>query len=183
MRSTCLLIVAAGMFAACGTPRRDLDGTGGDGSANADVRGDRPAVPSPYCPSVPPMVLSACTMIGRICTYGDDPRPPCRTRVQCDDQQWNVIPPTCGPMPTSCVGGGGQCQELGDICVDGTARCECFEYNWVCFPQPTDPRCPMVVPQLGGGCADMGLECNYGDTLGSHIRCNGGAWEQVASMM
>jgi hypothetical protein len=55
----------------------------------------------------------------------------------------------------------------------------CFNYNWVCAPPPSDARCPGEIPQLGGGCADQGLDCNYGCQDPMHVQCNNGAWEMV----
>ncbi len=155
---------------------------------HADTGSD--AGPSP-CPASP--VTGACTREGLECTYGDDPRASCRTRLSCTGGMWQLTSPRCvpitgcSPAPTS----GAVCANDGDVCVavDGT-RCDCGycphggpacapipPAMWFCTPPPANLACPRTMPNLGDPCAATGTSCDYdGCGSGMAVQCSGGIW-------
>lgn len=149
-----------------------------------------------------PDVGAACQGEAR-CGYGDSAAPQCRTVYDCAGGAWQADDSlkqrySCEPLPDdycpsrpqherSCVIGtpGLGCQYDGDLTCVCRAREPAPGKNgtWICFGPPANPRCPAVMPNLGEGCADQGLACNY-DTDGctaapiSSLFCFEGAWEQ-----
>ncbi|MEI8254917.1 MAG: hypothetical protein WCJ30_04515 [Deltaproteobacteria bacterium] len=157
-----------------------------------DVATDAGPGPSP-CPDTP--VTGACTSEGLECTYGDDPRSGCRTRLSCTSGAWQLTSPRCVPI-TGCSpspAAGTVCPNSGDVCVatDGT-RCDC-DYcphggpacapippaRWFCNAPPGDANCPRTMPNLGGPCGPAGTACSYdGCGSGMAVVCTAGIWVQ-----
>lgn len=131
------------------------------------------------------------------CTFGDDPRPSCRTMALCTQGHWQVTPPdaqecSAPPMPAACPSAP---PAVGSTCSDGTlecwyddgTHCACSpcrggsEYplcqtidppEWACGTPPAG--CPNPLPQAGEPCSDPALSC--GPSCEDPIRCEGGVW-------
>src|SRR5262249_52333520 len=111
-------------------------GTGNTGTGGGDggtVRAD--------CPSALPAFATSCPALGLTCTYGDDPRPSCRSimtcggAMQCNCGGDHCLPSMC-PTPKTWVGGGpGSGVGLTDRC------------SWTC---------PATVPNVGDPCTPPG---------------------------
>lgn len=132
------------------------------------------------------------------CTWGDDPRPECRTTGFCQqDHTWLVttpdatvcstpaLPPEC---PTSPATVGTTCSDPTLSCwyEDGTT-CFCSECNggseypicqpisppqWACRGRP--PGCSADIPQAGTACDQEGTLC--GPDCELEVICQNGVW-------
>lgn len=159
---------------------------------------DCPA-PVPYCPATTPTSGSACSSLGLVCAYGDDPRPQCRTSVTCTGGGWQVALTGCPPVPTTtcpataAAAEGQTCAKEGAFCSysGGTVTCGCSACaggpcgtvaTWHCAYPPTDARCPTTLPNLGTACTTGGLSCDYGSCSAGTIagrKCQSGRWIDV----
>ena len=174
-------------------------GTGGSGTG-----GNTGTAGSVLCPAAPPTSGEACqppsyAAFGDAahCTWGEDPRPQCRTKALCqDDKTWHVSPPsdTCStpalpadcpsPSPTS----GTVCSDKTLSCwyADGTF-CNCSDCEggsqypictmidppeWACGHLVAG--CPDKIPQAGAACSTPDLDC--GPSCELYVFCKDGAW-------
>jgi hypothetical protein len=171
-------------------------GTGGVGSADDG------------CPASPPEVGSECEVPwmsnGTVgfpaahCSWGEDPRPACRTTAVCTDETWTVLEPTDArcetePLSESCPQAP---PTVGEECPDVTSDCwyaqgaHCFcspcqggsEYpicspidppEWACVNAPAE--CPTVIPQASSACDEEGLSC--GPNCELEVTCDGSVWQ------
>lgn len=161
------------------------------------------------CPSTPPATGTPCTApwastggfqgASAHCSWGDDPRPACRTTALCQsDGKWLVASPmgaSCnGPaLPPSCPspppGAGTTCTDATLACwyEDGT-RCWCSgcrggsEYpicqtitppEWACATPGSG--CPAKMPQAGSPCSTPDASC--GPDCNLVITCKDGVWQ------
>ena len=183
------------------------DGSGGiAGSGDSAGAGGSPAA---ECPSAPPTDGSACTapwtidgatsIVTAHCTWGDDPRPQCRTRAVCgDDGRWSVTAPdtaTCSTSPLSAACPASPATPSA-TCSDTAIDCwyEDGNHCWCsgCFggsPYPLcqtiDPPlwacrtlgegCPAMTPQAGSSCNTRGAECSPDCNL--RVACLDGVWQ------
>ena len=156
------------------------------------------------CPSVPPQAGSACTLPASAssleptrahCSWGDDPRPECRTTAICPaNHAWAVTEPdaSCSapPLPAECPASAasGECADQGAKCYyDTGTTCTCSPCKggsqyplcqtidpaaWAC----SAPRagCPALLPQAGSACSANGQEC--GPNCELSVLCENGAW-------
>jgi hypothetical protein len=136
------------------------------------------------------------------CSYGDDPRPECRTFAVCSNDVWMVQTPgdACKvePKPPACPASpamaGSECTDATLRCVyDDGSVCSCSacqggsEYpicrtidppEWACV-KPND-GCPNPLPQAGSACSDPNLQCGISCEL--PIRCENGTWRYGREM-
>ena len=202
----CRWTVLVGALAALGL-LGVLGGAGCGGTATEDGGGGTAAGghgSSSLCPATPPSSGSACTppsdntFYDRAhCSWGDDPRPDCRTSARCqDDGSWWVDPPAAGcavpPLPSDCPS---PPPSVGTVCADATLacwyadgeRCWCSECQggseypicqtidppeWACASPPAG--CPTVIPQAGAPCSTPGLSC--GPDCELEVVCEDGSW-------
>ncbi|HTM44944.1 MAG TPA: Hint domain-containing protein [Polyangiaceae bacterium] len=173
-------------------------GNGGSSSGGVGVGGSSGA----GCPDAAPASGAHCNVTSTgfdraQCSYGDDPRPQCRTLALCSQNQWQVTQPdpnVCGdgPLgpncPTSKPANGTMCADTTLSCwYDESTECHCSECAggsgfpvcqimdpplWAC----TSPAqgCPSPLPQAGAPCDDPTLNC--GLSCDFPIRCTNGAW-------
>jgi hypothetical protein len=113
------------------------------------------------CPSAAPSLFATCPALGLSCTYGDSPRPSCRTIMGCGGaQQCNcgsdVCPPSSCFTPEVWVGGGpGSGVGLTDRC------------SWTCPATPPSVGQPCTPPGYcaqpdGTQCGCIGLDSQGG---------------------
>ncbi len=188
--------------AAGGTAGSAAGGSSGVGGNAGSAAGGTSSGP---CPAMPPLNGASCTVPYKStgpaqCTYGDDPRPQCRTRAVCDGGVWQVstTPCTAPPLPAACpMPPPSQTSACSDATLscwygDGT-RCSCSDCaggsaypicqtidppQWHCASPATD--CPVVMPQAGTACAVPGASCGPDCTL--TITCTAGVWQWGGGM-
>ncbi|MEN9578567.1 MAG: hypothetical protein RJA70_1576 [Pseudomonadota bacterium] len=190
------LLVACGGNSGEGKERTPVSGSGGAGGDN----GTGP------CPAEPPAVGIACessalpnslTPTQADCTWGQDPRPNCRTQALCQDGKWRItegntdtcgapsLGADCGTAPRAAMS---ECPVLNAECwYPSGERCWCSSCRggsefpicqeitppeWACAPKLEG--CPAVMPQAGSECSDPGLSC--GPNCELQIVCEGGRW-------
>lgn len=168
---------------------------------------DRPLpTEKPTCPVDQPDLGYACDLSSDIaCGYGDGPTESCRTIIYCIDSVWTIPPERegreCRLHPE------GYCPTEpahGEPCVVGPAgadvpcpyadqnmNCICSaipgipEGTWACYGPPVDERCPSRMPNMGDGCADPSIQCQYVPggcaSAWETLFCFDGAWEPGAS--
>jgi hypothetical protein len=214
-RSTCwgALFVGVGLLISCGG--QSAQGNSGASAGSAAEGGSSGAAGaagnatgggrSGPCPSVQPVNGSACTApypsSGTAeCTYGDDPRPECRTRAVCDSGAWQIssarcaTPPFPAACPTAAPAQASACSDASLACwYDDGTRCSCSgcaggsEYpicrtidppQWHC--DSPGPDCPIVIPQSGTACNTPGASCGPDCTL--TVTCIDGLWQWGAGM-
>jgi hypothetical protein len=139
------------------------------------------AEPLSGCPASP--TPGACCSTKVVCTYGTDPAPARRQFYVCKDGQWaaepNPVPvstnsPSCpGAAPFPSEAGAVPCLDRGAWCsFDAGASCACALIDtqdpattgWLCDgPSTRDPRCPLIAPNSGASCAEIGavVSCPY----------------------
>lgn len=159
------------------------------------------------CPSTPPQAGSQCAVPGTNlpsnasitahCSYGDDPRPWCRTRAACQSNgTWTVKSPDPGcdqpALPAACpspppssssvctdidlscwYGDGTRCMCSG--CQGGTPYPVCQTIDpplWACAKPAAG--CPALVPQAGASCDAPGASCS--PDCNQLIQCEQGTW-------
>jgi hypothetical protein len=176
--------------------------TGGGVTAGSSTGGTG-GTSSFSCPETAPTSGETCTPpIGEEyarahCSWGDDPRPSCRTTALCTVDSWQVTEadPSCdsGPLPAACPS---EAPQAGSVCADSSlgcwyddgTRCWCSECEggsqypicqtidppeWACAQQA--PGCPNPPAQAGSACSDEGLEC--GLDCEQQITCQDGRWQ------
>lgn len=160
---------------------------------------------SSTCGAVPPKQGSPCKadtgggVFGSAadCSYGDDPRPQCRTLAVCSNGAWMVQEPGADcdvdAKPAACPASPAT---PAATCADATLRCW-YDDGTVCscsackggseYPicQTIDPPqwacvkpaagCPNPPPQAGSACSDPSLQC--GTSCELPIRCENGVWQ------
>jgi len=170
-------------------------GTGGDG-AGMGAGGDTGL----GCPTAPPGEGDPCSLqsSGGVadCTFGDDPRPSCRTGARCVQGKWQLTMPNAKcdqpPLPNAC---GTAPPTVGDTCSDAALECWYDDgTHCACSPckggsaypncQVIDPPewacgtpdtgCPIPLPQAGEACDIPNLSC--GPSCEEPIRCENGTW-------
>jgi len=176
-------------------------GSGADGGSAGANGGSAGESGSP-CPGQAPADGSQCplpTDPGQPraqCSYGDDPRPSCRTLAVCSQGAWKVTPPdascTDPLLPSGCPefapDQGAMCSDTALKCWygDGT-NCECVPCEegrkypfcvtadppaWACNEPPS--TCPNPPPQAGSPCSMEGQTC--GPSCEEPITCTDGFW-------
>lgn len=178
-----LALVSALSWGGCAS---DDDGSEGTFVCPADA-------PADGAPCTPPPSASAWATAH--CSWGDDPRPACRTTAVCStDGSWAVTTPSCtGPaLPAACPS---PAPDSGTVCSDASLgcwyddgrRCRCSSCQggtqypvcqpidppeWACF----SPRagCPPVIPQAGDPCSTPNLDC--GPNCELEVVCPDGVW-------
>lgn len=180
-----VVLVGALGWGACSS---DDDGSGGGGA-------------TVVCPAEPPTDAAACTPPPGYntptahCSWGDDPRPACRTTAVCSSGgSWTVTAPNCTrpPLPAECPSPpptpGTECSDASLGCwYDDGRRCRCSAcYGGTPYPvcTPIDPPewacssppagCPSVIPQAGDPCSSPGLDC--GPNCELEVVCQDGVW-------
>lgn len=183
---------------------RNGGGPGNSGGSSIGGSGGREQVAG--CPAAPPMPGAACEVSvlpnspnpgAADCTWGDDPRPNCRTQALCADGQWQVtegngevcdapaLAAECGDTPrtpmSECENVNAECwYPNGDRCAcsncqGGSGFPVCQEIDppqWACFsPQA---GCPATIPQAGSPCSKDGLSC--GPNCELQVICAEGKW-------
>lgn len=173
---------------------------GGSSGSGQDGGGACPRdVPANGSPCTPPWTASTSgPFVGAPiahCTWGDDPRPGCRTSALCDNGVWSISTPRCTPLlpagcPTSPPASDSNCSDTSVGCwYDSSTRCFCsscmggFSYpvcqtidppHWYCV-DPSPGACPYPLPQAGSPCDTPGLNC--GLDCSSPIVCKDGVWQ------
>ncbi len=174
---------------------------------------ERPVpLPRRACPDEEPVEGIACEPRGLVCGYGEGATAECRKYYECQQGTWKIpaLVQTrrsnpCAPLPdgacpdvaapdgTECqVGEYGRgtvpCQYPGLTCWC-SPRGESFPGSpgtWQCYGPPKDTRCPAVLPNIGEGCSDPGISCNYVPNscyfnAYSSVFCFEGQWEPGGS--
>jgi hypothetical protein len=175
---------------------------GGGGGGSAGSGGGAGA----SCPSDVPSSGRQCSLAGSgsgfafaQCSWGDDPRPRCRTTATCSNGSWSVLQPAADcadtvPLPAACPespeAAAGACDDPTLACWydDGTI-CRCIpclggsEYpicqtidppEWFC--KERDAACPNPMPHAGARC-DQSPELSCGPSCELPIRCQEGVWQ------
>ena len=177
-------------------------GSSSGGAATAGAGGSA-GTTSSYCGATPPTNGSACeprpsgtTFDQADCSWGDDPRPPCRVHGFCQSGVWSIFepsdacaaPPKPAACPTAPAANGTTCADPILQCwYDDGTLCSCSacegatEYPlcrpidppaWGCVKPTTG--CPNPPPQAGTACTDPALQC--GTSCELPIRCVEGTW-------
>ena len=150
------------------------------------------------CPQADPSEGAACREpTAPLCSYGDSPRPECRDLWTCTSGLWHAIHQGCPQTPagycpdsqplvrTSCSVSGPAdwvaCVYPGNVLC--TCECDgagaCTPTHFVCYPPPTTPGCPSILPNEGQPCAVQGTRCLYGNPCGNDgtaVLCRAGVW-------
>jgi hypothetical protein len=181
----------AGGDAAGGGQGGSGGGKGGATSGGSNGSGGSAGAPlaSP-CPSNMPGAADSCTTADLHCTYGDDPRPSCRSHVTCNGTSWEAGAAVSCTLDSSCPmtppDSGTDCLSIDQICVYpsegsvcGCPTCPsfCTSERWVCSPPPSG-NCPRLLPNAGQPCSGN-TRCEYGACLlGDAIQttCLDGNW-------
>jgi len=147
------------------------------------------------CPVSPPDPRSTVCAGSLTCSYGDDPRPSCRTVYRCvggklveqrpncdkpkscfvDESPLPVINKPCDPVGEFCIWDSG----LSCSCIPCTSTSGCTGNAWTCAPAAATP-CPLSPPNEGQPCDPSGaVDCQYAacplpTDLVAH--CAGGIW-------
>ena len=161
------------------------------------------------CPSAPPVTGAQCTApwtssggvqgASAHCSWGDDPRPACRTAALCQtDGTWLVTAPTAAACsepalssacPSTPPSSGTTCTDATVACwyEDGT-RCGCSGCKggsgypvcqivsppeWSCATPGSG--CPTTMPQAGSPCSTPDASC--GPDCNLVITCKDGVWQ------
>ena len=165
-------------------------------------------LPRPECPDEQPQPGDRCAVDAQqLCGWGDADDATCRSVLQCQARVWTAPPPYSFFSPLACARSLPQdCPEqlpqqdtqclisLGvpvKCAYAGALTCYCGGprvsqpgtlSRWACYGPPDDVRCPERMPNLGEGCAEPGVECDYSPfydpCLGpiASRRCSEGAW-------
>jgi hypothetical protein len=140
-----------------------------------------------------------------LCEYGSDPRRECRDQANCNGTTWTVRnaaarnpaatwcaqPPPGATCPATIEMARAQgCSNQGAVCPYGGLLCECTNCtafpvggcfatpSWQCDATPPAAGCPASSPRLGDGCAQEGLDCEYGcNSPDGAVRCTNGVWQ------
>ncbi len=187
-----------------GTP----DGQSGSGGSAGVGPGGPPDAGSNLCPAEPPQSGTSCeepwmstSGVGLVyahCSWGEDPRPFCRTTATCSGETWVVTTPTDARCEQPALGDACPTQPatVGSECTDATVdcwypqgdHCSCSECEggsqfpicrqidppqWACTQPPSD--CPAQIPQAGDSCDVEGASC--GPDCELQVTCEGGVWQ------
>jgi hypothetical protein len=172
-------------------------GGGGDGGGPGAEGGGSIA-----CPLSQPAAMAACSPLGLVCGYGNDPRLQCRPTATCAAGGWTILDPTvgnsqCSTLPsTTCpatiaVAQGQACTPMNAYCIYGDLSCQCTNCIpgpseqcvgapvWQCETPNSNASCPPGEPNLGTPCSTEGLNCAYTCDIksgnGGRL-CSGGIW-------
>ena len=190
-------------------------GTAQDGGADAaagSTKVDAAVMYTPACPKNPAAATGTCTPF-QVCEYrAPNARPPCVTRLLCNDPgtgakpSWQITPPdpTCGTRSASCpstysaVAQGSLCpMPRTASCSYDEGQCDCYPCSWasgtggqgiwLCRAWDTGgPGCPPVAPLSGTACKEPDLFCMYSGpcdvAVGEDHQCTGGFWKQLNSV-
>jgi hypothetical protein len=190
----------------CGSDTATKNGDDPDAASRPDGTRDAGSSDSgsAACPFAPPSHDDPCTTpstslnVGEHCTWGDDPRPECRTTAVCGSEStWRVTSPNevaCAtpPLPEGCETpaptAGTECSDATLACwYEDGQRCWCSECEggtqypvcrtidppqWACATPPDG--CPPLIPQAGSACTTPGLSC--GPSCETEVVCEDGVW-------
>lgn len=185
--------------------RAGSTGSAGSGEVAGSAGATNGGSSSGPCPGAPPMNGASCAVPDTSngisqCSYGDDPRPRCRTLAVCTGRAWQVSTPACAmpPLPAACptpppspstvcsdemlscwYGDGQRCS--CSACKLGTEYPICQSINppqWACASPGVG--CPTVMPQAGTPCSTPGASCGPDCTL--TITCTDGFWRWGGGM-
>jgi len=165
---------------------------------------DRPVPgPKPVCPETEPAADDKCSQDGLLCSYGETTEASCRRYWRCNGDAWaadeiaanteckeipkGFCPATPVQMAECTVSSAGR----GVPCIYPEVSCYCLgtfsampgsSGRWACYGPPSNPSCPAELPNIGDGCNEPGVECNYNaDSCSGHpyssVFCFEGAWE------
>jgi hypothetical protein len=160
--------------------------------------------PKPVCPEAEPSAGDDCPQDELLCSYGETAEASCRQYWRCTGDTWEAdeiaaqtmckeipegfCPATTPAQMDECtVSSAGK----GVPCIYPEVSCYCLgTFNaqpgstgrWACFGPPSNPSCPAELPNIGDGCNEPGVECNYSaDPCTGHpyssVFCFEGAWE------
>lgn len=199
------VLAIAGVVACGGSATSDSGGTAG-GTATGGGTGTGTgtgAGGTSLCPPAPPADGDSCAPRGEPgldvahCSWGDDPRPSCRTTGLCNGEgQWVITAPAAScqtpPLPAACdatpPSPGTTCADIDLACwyADGP-RCWCSACEggspypicqtidppeWACASPPAG--CPDTIPHAGASCSDEGLSC--GPDCELQVLCEDAVW-------
>lgn len=179
-----------------------------DGAAPTCTGGQDCGAAEPGCAPSPPAAGTPCTepwttsnpgLDGPLahCTWGDDPRPQCRTQALCSGGTWLIKEPdaacSVSALPAACPS---PPPTVNTECSDATLDCSYAdgEHCW-CSPcingleypicQTAEPpqwacrtpaaSCPTQFPQAGSACTTAGASC--GPDCELVIVCEAGVWQ------
>lgn len=164
--------------------------------------------PRPECPDEQPTEGSSCSEVtlDLSCSYGEAANTSCRTFARCVGVTWQITDPAfeChDPEDGFCpneqpeqfskctVGSHGSiatCQYPTNVtCACGTRERQPGDASqWGCVGPPSDPRCPVQIPNAGEGCDVQALQCTYAPSacegqIYDTVFCYQGQWEYVTS--
>ncbi len=151
------------------------------------------------CPNDQPADAGSCSTPGIMCSYGNDPRPQCRTMVGCDPTSgtWTTSHANC-PGLVSCPAPGGSpdglpCVSDGAECSDNVTLSICLCSScpgggicptpappplWTCWRPPPSP-CPTGLPNQGAACFSTAQNCFYGSCetgMVVSVSCDENVW-------
>jgi hypothetical protein len=162
-------------------------------------------LPRPRCPEERPRVGDPCTLGAQLpCGWGDEDDASCRSVLECAAGTWTVPFPYTGVacVPTLAADCPEQVPQQETQCLislgvpvrcayAGALTCYCggsgpsapgTVSRWACYGAPADRRCPERAPNLGEGCAQAGVACDYSpfragcSPPSASRRCSDGAW-------
>jgi hypothetical protein len=154
LSSLSVFVCALLLGGACGPASGSGDGgKGGGATGGTDGEGTGGTGPSASCPATLPTFNTSCPALGLTCTYGESPRPSCRSIMSCGGAEEcncgsDLCPPADCTTPQTWAGGG------PGSGVGYTDRCA-----WTC---------PATAPSVGEPCTPPGY-CAESD--GSQCGC------------
>jgi len=196
------------LWAGCGGGTRVSGAAGRGGTGATAGSSGSGGVIGFTCPASPPGNATPCTAppppdAGYFsssvadCSWGDDPRPRCRTTARCSASTWEVMapdatacssPPLAAACPTTPPADTTVCADSTVSCwYSSGTRCWCSGCQggsgypvcqildppqWYCATPAAG--CPIVMPQAGTPCDTSGLSC--GPDCDLQISCQGGLW-------
>ncbi len=162
----------------------------------------------PVCPAREPEEGQSCALEGLECSYGNSISSYCRSYHRCTELTWQgpenrrsiclsqpegFCPSEPAPGAACTVGRVNifiPCEYaagVGCYCVGNPLGVVGAPGEWECYGPPRNGACPVVLPNLGDGCATLGQFCNYGIVEeGCHapyaeVYCYQGAWEAMGT--
>jgi len=170
----------------------------GDPLVTGDPLSGGDPAPSP-CPSTLPTTNDACSSVGLLCGYGNDPRDECNALASCTGSGWAISDPACTPpvIDPECPAtlektAGEPCDDPTMICIFGEFSCNCTncpppqpmcggETEWFCEQPHPDSECPVGRPLSGEPCSENGKVCEYLCGPGNSMTCVDNIWQQTNS--
>ena len=141
-----------------------------------------------------------CLKPGQSCVCDDELKSAdCRDIAACVDELWSIEPASCAPPgPSSCPADPAgahltRCISAGQRCslAEPYLACHCIEASlvdhyefescgarlsiWYCG-EPSEPGCPLGVPEIGSACDQAGLLCGNACVNRLARECNGSVW-------